>query len=109
MLRKLWLTSSLILILTISSGCTGVDVNAIGAGPLPVYEEVPALELSEKEKTTLDKWRSEDGALYTKIQSQSNKWRAIVRSHNEYAKKANKKKLEMMGFKEKDVQNAFQN
>lgn len=89
-------------------GCGGVDVNAIGAGPWPVYSEPAALVFTGAEAAELRAWKARDPALFTKIQSQSHQYRAVLREHNKRARELNKKRLEMLGFKEADVKAVFE-
>ena len=96
---RLLLTGSLLLAL---SGCWGVDVNAVGAGPWPVYDE-PTVEFTPEEATQLEAWKAQNKTLFKKIQGQDNAWRAIVREHNKRARDLNRKKLEMLGFKQVDL------
>lgn len=94
----LTLTGSLML-----SGCFGVNANSIGAGPLPILPEPAPLVFNEAETNTLNRWASEDKELFKKLQGQVHAYRATVRSYNKDAAATNKKKLELMGFKDNDL------
>ncbi len=89
-------------------GCD-YSATAIGAGPAPIYDEPAPLVMSAEEKAQVTEWSTAKPELWQKIQGQSNAWRAIVRTHNAWAKDQNKKKLDMMGFKKKDLEAVMKN
>lgn len=98
--RMNWI-GSLVLAAVFLTGCA--DIKSIGGGPIPVYHLPDKLAFTPEEATTLGTWVYTHPELFRKIQDQEHAYRAILQSHNKWAKETNRKRLEAMGFKDSDL------
>ena len=84
-------------------GC-GPDIKALGGGPWPVYGEPAKVQLDDAEAKILIQFSIDHPELFKKIQGSANAWRAIVLEHNKAAIDINRKRLEALGFTDKDLE-----
>ena len=86
-------------VLFVLSGC---GIHDMGLGALPVYD-IPIVQLSEADKTILARWSREAPATFKRIQGAALSYKAILETHNAWALKKNKERLEAMGFTDQDL------
>ena len=106
--RKILSIGSVIAVALMLGGGCGVDINSLGGGPVPVYDEPEPLAFTPEEALEILKFQKANPDLFDKIQGQSHAYRAIVRKHNEWARDTNRKRLEALGFSKEDAAKAFE-